>query len=214
MMRIGLTQRVEVVEAYGERRDCLDQNWTRLVRALGAFPVPLANLVEDVFEYVEELRLDAVILTGGNDLAAVAAPGRGAPERDAFEYRLIESCTRLEIPVLGVCRGMQVLNTYYGGRLTPVQGHVATRHEVTMVAPIPGLPAPRFQVNSFHNFGVPIDGLGRQLRAVGIANGTLVECFVHETLPQVGIMWHPERESPFAASDLELIQKLLRREAP
>lgn len=51
MKRIGLTQRVQVVPDRGERRDCLDQNWTRLLLSLEMLPLPLVNKVE----YVDNL---------------------------------------------------------------------------------------------------------------------------------------------------------------
>ena len=62
MRRIGITQRVESAAGHGERRDCLDQRWGRLLASRGFIPVPLCNEVEDVARYVEALALDGVIL--------------------------------------------------------------------------------------------------------------------------------------------------------
>ena len=47
MKRIGITQRVEVIEAYGERRDCLDQRWQEVASALNCMLLPLPNLPGD-----------------------------------------------------------------------------------------------------------------------------------------------------------------------
>ena len=107
MKRIGLTQRVEVVTGYGERRDCLDQNWAVLLVSLGYCPVPLANCVQEVGPYVDELGLDGVILTGGNNLLEPEKGGAIAPERDRFEHMLLDVCASWRLPVLGVCRGAQ-----------------------------------------------------------------------------------------------------------
>jgi putative glutamine amidotransferase len=71
MRRIGITQRVEVVEDYEERRDCLDQRWGPLLRSMGLLPIPLCNRIDDVAGYVSALDLDGFLLTGGNDIAGV-----------------------------------------------------------------------------------------------------------------------------------------------
>ena len=90
--RIGLTQRVEVVPGYGERRDCLDQRWAGLMIGLGFCPIPLSNDVLDVPAYLEALQMDGVVLTGGNDLVEAAGSERTAPERDRFEHLLLDFC--------------------------------------------------------------------------------------------------------------------------
>ncbi len=90
MNRIGITQRVDVVQRYGERRDCLDQRWSDFVLQLGYIPMPLPNIAsEKVAQLVEALELSAVILSGGNSIACLDTEAHdAAPERDAFENAL------------------------------------------------------------------------------------------------------------------------------
>ena len=198
MKRIGLTQRVEVVPAYGERRDCLDQNWTRLVALCGFVPVPLSNSPEDPKAYFDSLGLSGVILTGGNDIAASEGGKNVAPERDAFEYALIDICMARRTPVLGVCRGLQILNVHLGGRLRRIEGHTAVRHTVTWEdQPI--------EVNSFHAFAVSSADLAEDLTATAICADRSLEAFHHKTHPIVAVMWHPERGET-DSRDLELIR--------
>ena len=206
MLKIGLTQRVEVLADRGERRDCLDQAWTRLLIGRGYHPIPLPNCVEDVDELVAELGLDGVILTGGNDLADVPGATNPAPERDAFERKLLECCAGLEIPALGVCRGLQMIVVHYGGRVCPVRGHVATRHGITGCEAF----ADRVEVNSYHDFGICEDDLPADLRPMARAPDGSVEAVAHQDLPQWGIMWHPER-APQDQQDLVLISRLFDR---
>ena len=108
-LRIGLTQRVEVVTSYGERRDCLDQEWSILLRQLDFIPIPLPNQIGNVEEHLESLRLDGLIFTGGNDLQVNAGGTNLAPERDQFESELIEISSSTGLRLLGVCRGLQHL---------------------------------------------------------------------------------------------------------
>jgi putative glutamine amidotransferase len=213
MIRLGLTQRVEIVAGRDERRDCLDQAWTRLLTAHGFFPIPLPNCTEDVETCVKDLALQGVVLTGGNDLGHLPGAATCAPERDRFELRLLEVCSNRELPVLGVCRGLQVLVSAAGGELVRVANHVGRLHGIRS-HPQQGIPlSDREQVNSFHEFGVSADALGRDLVPVAFAPDGSVEAAVHNRLPQWGIMWHPER-SPHDERDVELLRALFVRRTP
>jgi len=204
MRKIGLTQRVEVIKERSERRDALDQAWARLLLSKNLFPVPLPNCVTDVGGLLRELQLDGVILTGGNDLGGPSLAQRkvgdrcsgaadAAPERDSLERALLEVCAERGIPVLGVCRGMQLLVTHYGGRILELPGHLGTRHTIT-VRSADGLGlGPRESVNSFHRFGVRHEDIGPNLIPLAGAEDNTVEAVAHHTYPQWGIMWHPER---------------------
>lgn len=204
MKRIGLTQRVEMIERYGERRDCLDQKWTELLLAVGYLPIPLPNCVDSVSEYVETLQIGGVILTGGNDLCVVPEARSCAPERDRFEHSLLDYCSLNQIPVLGICRGLQLLVAHYGGELANIGGHVARRHRVHFEVGAPACFRDSTSVNSFHSFGVW--RAPTSLVPFCRAEDGSIEGLVHSSLPQYGIMWHPEREQIFEAQDLQFIR--------
>lgn len=208
MKRIGLTQRVDVVPSYGERRDALDQQWARLLEEAGAAPVPLANLAADADALVDALGLEGVILTGGNDLASLPEATSAAPERDAFEHRLIACCRRRGLPILAVCRGMQMLAAFDGAPVYPVDGHVRTRH-VLKPAPAPAVRvALAAEVNSFHGFAVDAAGLPATVAPLARAEDGVLEAMARTDRPEVGIMWHPERERPFCPADVALVRSL------
>lgn len=211
MPRIGLTQRVEVVEDYGERRDCLDQAWTTLLSAYD--PVPLPNEIEHVAEYLDRLQLDGLILTSGNDLATLEDPDDTAPERDRFEKRALEYAISEQLPVLGVCRGLELLTVYFGGSLCPVSGHVSSRHAVRFDSESSTVDFPETAtVNSYHDYGIKPEAVPEELDIVGRASDGTVECVRHESRPIWGIMWHPERQSPSAKLDRQLIGHLFPTE--
>jgi gamma-glutamyl-gamma-aminobutyrate hydrolase PuuD len=208
MNRIGITQRVEVVPHYGERRDCLDQRWSDLVLKLGYLPIPLPNIApENVAKLVESLQISAVILSGGNSIACLnPETSDAAPERDAFENALIPIIFAKNLPVIGVCRGMQLLNLYMGGSLQEMSGHVAVRHTLNSCSCEYTLPT---EVNSYHNYGIANNGLADTLKPLACDDAGNVEGFYRSDMPMLGVMWHPEREEQFSQCDIQLFERFL-----
>lgn len=206
-MRIAITQRVEWVQGYNERRDCLDQQWAALLEQLAIDAVAVPNNLSDPAAWLARQDVAGLVLTGGNDLAHLIDASRSAPERDATELALLSWAACHWLPVLGVCRGMQMLNHFLGGGLVPVVNHVAVRHSVSALSDDPLFSAYR-EVNSFHGWGVGVGTLAPELSAQVCAGDGTVEAFTHKQLPWTGLMWHPEREAPFNPLDLQLIRTL------
>ena len=207
MKRIGITQRVEFVQNYAERRDCLDQRWAAFIWELNCLPIPLPNIsTERVSTIVGGLKLDAILLSGGNSISELE-PGavNAAPERDAFEFALLDEGLSQNIPVFGICRGMQIINLYFGGKLTNIKDHVAVRHPIFPEDSEFHLPE---TVNSYHNWGILPEGLAHQLSMVAHDSEGNVEAFCHREKKVYGIMWHPEREYPSNHRDIELFRKV------
>lgn len=195
MKRIFLTQRVEYIESVGERRDALSQEWAALAEECGFLPLPLPNRLTAVQKLLEELPPDGILLTGGNDLADY---GGDAPERDAVEAWLIDEAVRRRIPLLGVCRGTQMLLHHFGTPLQRVEGHIRVEHPLTNGD----------TVNSFHGWGArecraPLEALARS--ADGVA-----ELIRHRDCPWIcGVMYHPERYHPLRQRDIAFIKEAL-----
>ncbi len=196
MTLVAITQRVVVDAAAGERRDALDQRWFSFLEAVGLRPLVMPNHADTAAALVRELEPAGVILTGGGDLAAY---GGDACERDAAEAVLTQWANQRRRPVLGVCRGMQHLLHRAGVPLERVAGHVRTRHRLTLLGRA-------MAVNSYHDLAArAVDN--RDLEVLARAEDGAVEAIRHRELPQLGIMWHPERESPFAADDIQLFRR-------
>jgi gamma-glutamyl-gamma-aminobutyrate hydrolase PuuD len=196
MRVVAITQRVLVVPEHGERRDCLDQAWPRFLAACGLLPLAVPNVTEVALAMLRDANVAGLVLTGGNDLAAL---GGDAPERDATENALLDAAETRALPVLAVCRGMQLVQQRCAVPLRRVAGHVTPRQSIR----IAGEPT---EVNSYHRFAAnesrpPLD-------VWAVAADGVVKAVRHSTRPITGIMWHPERNTPFAPADVSLFRRV------
>lgn len=180
-----------------EYRDGLDIRLSALVCSLGFLPISMSNGVEDVPGYLDSINPDGFILSGGNDIGQ-------APQRDRLEYAILDYAEANNRPVIGICRGLQIINQRQGGQLHLLEGHVAQPHLITGKRL-----GPDRTVNSFHNFGVHIQDLGKDLQAIGFAPDGTVEAIRHVELPWLAIMWHPERNKNLVSADRKLLLETL-----
>ena len=193
-MLVGLTQRIEVVADSKEQRDCLDKNWFKRLDDLNLSGIPVPNSLKNPVNWAKLIGVEALILTGGNDLSHLHNAKNIAPKRDAIENVLLTWSSEKHVPVLGVCRGMQLMNTFLGGSLSRVNGHVANFHNIK---PIDGDNTfKNYQkVNSYHEWGINLKELATDLKPLAVAEDGTVEACTHKSLPWLGLMWHPERDN-------------------
>jgi putative glutamine amidotransferase len=188
----------------------------------GGLPVMLtaAAPVDDLAE-----RLDGLLLTGGSDVApacygAEEDPDLGTvePERDEFELGLLEAVTALDRPVLGICRGLQVINVWAGGTLHQhVPEHLqldqppAERIHTVKIDPATsyGLRYPEeISVNTYHH--QTVDEVGKGLAVVGRAPDGVIEMIEHEDHRIVAVQWHPELLDDLDPSFIWLVDEARR----
>ena len=194
MKIVAVTQRVAVAPQHGERRDCLDQAWARFIAACDLLPLPLPNVVDVALALLGRCEVAGLVLTGGNDLVAL---GGDAPERDATENALLDAAESRRLPVIGVCRGMQVIQQRCGVPLRRIEGHVMKRQIID-------IEGQQTEVNSYHNFGA--NESRQPLDAWAHARDGVVKAIRHSAQPVTGIMWHPERNTPFVDRDIALFR--------
>ena len=127
------------------------------------------------------------------------------PERDAFEVELLRAATAVRRPVLGVCRGAQLINVAYGGTLTsdlvtgvgeshafagyPVD-HRSHAVHVTAGSRLAGVVGDQLMVNSYHHQSV--SEVADDLVAVGRAPDGVIEAIELPGEDVIGVQWHPE----------------------
>ena len=193
---IAITQRVDCIDTIGERRDALSQEWTGLAEACGFLPLLLPNHLPTVRELLEVQKPDGIILTGGNDLVSY---GGNAPERDELEQFLIQYSMEQKVPLLGVCRGIQMILHQFGTKLQRVEGHVRAEHPLSNGD----------KVNSFHSWGA-LECQNPLFPVAWSVDGVL-EAVVHQDFPWIhGIMWHPERYHPLRERDIQFVKEVFR----
>lgn len=196
MKIVAITQRVENIPQYGERRDCLDQAWPKFFAACDLLPLVLPNVSDMAAALCGRADVAGLVLTGGNDLVAL---GGDAPERDATESVVLDVVESRGLPVLGVCRGMQLIQQRHAVPLRQVAGHVTKRQTIRVDGALR-------EVNSYHRFAAVESRAPLEIWAV--ADDGVVKAIRHAARPTLGIMWHPERSVPFSGADVALFRRI------
>jgi putative glutamine amidotransferase len=196
---VGVTQDVHHFKDRGETRDTLDQRVCKWITELGFMSSPIPNkmgnseLSDNVFlhNWLEKLNPKAFVLTGGSDIGL-------APDRDRTELYVLNYAQERDLPVLGICRGMQLMGISAGVTLKAIDGHVGTRHKLRGKIST--------EVNSFHKFSLkrcPDD-----YEVLAKSEDNEIEAISHLSLPWEGWMWHPEREKVYSNELLNRARKL------
>lgn len=196
---IAISQRSSVDDRTNELRDCLDTSWHTFLKQCNCIGVPIPNNYDTCVKIMDTIPFDGILLTGGNTPVKY---GGDSPQRDAVDDYLIHYARKNNIPLLGVCRGMQSICLHFGGSLKRVSGHVSTTHYIT------GLQ--NRTVNSFHNWS--INELGAGIEILAHSEDMEVEMVTHTKYNITGIMWHPERNNPYDVEDVFLFSKCFRCE--
>jgi len=149
--------------------------------------------------------VNLIILAGGND---VFAKDSFSKLRLEIELKLIRFGIKENIPILGICRGMQVLNIYFKGKLNKIEGHMRKNHIIKGVNNF--FKKKKFMVNSFHNYGISKKSISKNFIIYANDEKGNVEMFKHKTKNLYGVMWHPERNKNFSQLN-KIVKKILNK---
>jgi gamma-glutamyl-gamma-aminobutyrate hydrolase PuuD len=202
--KIGIIQGSREYPERNEIRDELDQNWALLAEQISVCLVPIPNRLNDPIRWFDTSGIEGIILSGGGDFfeasnnleyyEGIVLEDLSAPElRCRAEAYALQFAAKRGLKILGVCRGMQLINSLHGGQIQEIDNHISVTHEVNLTEFGQTLSAfpPKF-VNSFHGYGIPQVNLGEKLIPLALS-GMCVEMFSDELLQILGLMWHPER---------------------
>lgn len=207
MKKLLVTKRVDITASYQERRDAIDQNWSAFMMSCGFLPIYASNSLEHVQLLLQEFDFAGMVLTGGNDLEKY---GGLAPERDHIERYLIEHAITAHLPLIGICRGMQLIQDYFGVPLKQIENHVNTdialqTHAQSQYVDILSKIE---KVKAYHHWGTTLSI--PELFVTAQSEKGIVMAIEHTQHPIFGQMWHPERNHPFSKHDMALFNRIMK----
>ena len=193
--------------ANGTPTYALTMNSAENIRRAGGLPL-LAVDNDCAAEYAEFA--DGLLLSGGKDVATELYGQETKydfvltdPKRDDLEMGLIKEFIRLGKPIFGICRGIQVLNVYFGGTLyQDIPDQLGGEHSKGVCHPVKlkedsilgRMFGASMEINSYHHQALDALGKGLVATAWSDAGGhEIVEAVEHESLPIWSVQWHPER---------------------
>lgn len=218
-----------VIWKHGSRCDLLENSYVSYFRHYGLNVIPLPNVGQEVRGYIEaHPSVKRIILSGGNNISPSEYKGDctdvsdTSPLRDGTERNLLEIAVEKRIPVLGICRGMQFINVFFGGSLIrkDTMQVDASRYdnerchflEFTDRRLRGHLPENKIRVNSFHDQAVSTKTLSSHLRVFALDSiaGT-VEGLFHPDYPIAGVQFHPERDAETEEHSRIIIEAFIER---
>ena len=211
MPKIALiTLRNDYLNDRKERRDSIDVELYSFLKKFNFIPFLIPNdyeFIKNINLFIQTKDIGCILFSGGNDLEKNRNIGglNTYHKRDEIELYLIKYCLKNKIPLIGICRGFQMIADFLGADIEKVEGHVNTIHEVTLEN------IKNINVNSFHSFGLKNKNLPDNIEPLGYCkfDGTL-ECFRTEIpFRSLNFMWHPERDYGSKEEVYKLIKDFL-----
>ena len=152
----------------------------------------IPNTLKNLDSFLDEMNLDGIVLSGGDNIGE-------NKKRDETENKILNYALEKKIPIIGVCRGMQLINKYFGGKLSIDNStiHLAEKHNVDITHENfrALFSSESFLVNTYHQNMIQVEGMGNGLKPFAIfSKDGSIEGFFHEEFYIIGVMWHPERD--------------------
>ena len=176
------------------------ENYVEVLKYLGAEPVVSLH-PESVYSF------DGLILPGGGDICPsyfdqpVIDTRKADPDLDRFQFHILYQFLHTHKPILGICKGMQLLNVFFGGDIKQHvdsedlhqwkgadQWHQTRASEKSVLDKLYGA---EFEVNSAHHQS--LGAVGQDLKIIQHSEDGIPEAICHDFLPILGVQWHPER---------------------
>ena len=146
MFRIGITSNIK--EYYSGYIDFIDHYWLNYFEKRNIYYCLIPNKTKLSVKLLD--KVDLLIIPGGNNVSNILKTSR---MRNTIENKLIDICLKKDIPILGVCRGAELINKKFGGKISKIKNHMRTRHNIFFTQNNI-VKKQILNVNSFHNYGI------------------------------------------------------------
>lgn len=186
MLKIGITSNIK--EYYKGYIDFIDHYWLDYFEKKNINYYLVPNKKKLSKKKIKEINL--LIIPGGNDVSNILKTSK---IRNIIEKNLIKICFKKKIPILGICRGAQLLNKSFGGKISKIKKHMRTRHNIFFTNR-EFIKKNFLNVNSFHNDGIKKNDLSKSFKVLASDKHKNIEMFISNNKKIIGTMWHPERE--------------------
>ena len=186
MLKIGITSNIK--EYYKGYIDFIDHYWLNYFEKKNINYYLVPNKKKLSIKKIKEINL--LIIPSGNDVSNVLKTSK---IRNIIEKNLIKICFKKKIPILGICRGAQLLNKSFGGKISKIKKHMRTRHNIFFTNR-EIIKKNFLNVNSFHNDGIKKNDLSKSFKVLASDKNKNIEMFISTNKKIIGTMWHPERE--------------------
>lgn len=207
---IGITSEVE-----NENKNVVHQNYVKAIKEAGGLPLILPTGIDKDIEQLSSM-IDGLLLSGGGDIDPELFDedphprlGEVTPCRDSFELAIVKEMLKLDKPILGICRGLQLVNVAFGGNIFQDMHTVSAKPLLQHNQKAPASHAShfievveesllgqitksdRFKVNSFHHQSAKY--VPKSLKIVASTSDGVIEAIESPTHKFVlGVQWHPE----------------------
>lgn len=199
----------------GYERAYVNRDYVEAVINNGGIPfiIPFSQDKEVIKEQIKNI--DGLILSGGHDVYPLnygeepkTKIGQVFPERDEYDFELLKNAKKRKIPILGICRGLQLMNVFEGGSLFQDLSYIGNdilkhsqndrptlkTHSVNIDKSsklFEIFKVDEFLINSFHHQA--INKVAKNFKVVAKAKDGVIEAIEYKNYPfYIGVQWHPE----------------------
>ena len=209
MMKIGITTRI--IYEDGIRKQFVNEQYITYLQKANLTPIilPMIDEIDEILNLC-----DAFLITGGEDLDSHWYNEERSPllckfdlEMDKHDKKVIEYAYQNNKPMFGICRGLQAINVFLGGKLIQ---HIEDNSHKKIECGVPfevvnngsifdRVYTNNSKINSYHHQA--IKELAPNLVVCGYSNGQ-IEAIVHNEKPIVAVQWHPEKINDLESENL------------